>query len=242
MSAAIGKVRSLHRYPVKSMGGEDLTRATLRWIGIDGDRQYAFYRAANRSRFPWLTGREVSALVAQAARYLAPDNVRKSPVRVTAREGEHDVNDPGLLERLSAEAGEEIRLLQVGRGTFDSMPVSVLSTATLREVEARCGQALDIRRFRANVIVAPTDERTRELAWLGGTLIFGDGPNPPKLRLTAPIDRCSMITIHPDAATRDPSILRHVVEGFDNRIGVHATVGATGTIAVGDRVRWARSE
>lgn len=239
---AVGTVAAIHRYPVKSMGGEALPRANLRWPGIDGDRQYAFYRAANRSRFPWLTGREVAALVAARARYLEPDNPRKSPVRLAFDGREWDIHEPELRELLSREAGEEVRLLQVGRGTFDSMPVSVLSTATMREVEARCGQALDLRRFRANVIVAPADDRTRETAWHGGTLIFGDGTNPPKLRLTAPIDRCSMITLDPDTAARTPAIQRHVVESFDNHIGVYATTGAIGTIAVGDTVRWVEIE
>ncbi len=70
MMIDIGTVRSLYRYPVKSMRGESLRTACLRWQGIDGDRQYAFYRAANTSRFPWLTGREVSEIVTYAARYL----------------------------------------------------------------------------------------------------------------------------------------------------------------------------
>src|SRR5437660_1616921 len=124
----IGVVKAIYRYPVKSMGGESLPAATLRWPGIDGDRQYAFYRAANASRFPWFTGREQSELVTYSARYLEVDNPRRSAVRVSAADREWDVADPELCDHLARAAGEEIRLLQVGRGTFDSMPVSVLST------------------------------------------------------------------------------------------------------------------
>lgn len=238
----IGTVRAIHRYPVKSLGGETLATATLRWPGLDGDRQYAFYRAANRSRFPWLTGREVAELVTWAARYVEPENPRKSPVRIRAGDSEHDIGDPVLRERLSRAAGEEVRLLQVGRGTFDSMPVSVLSTATLAQVAARHARPVDLRRFRANIVIEPAGGAdVRETAWLGGTLIFGDGASAPRLRLTAPIDRCSMITLDPDGAARDPALLRRVVGDFHNRIGVYATIAAIGTIAVGDRVRWAPS-
>jgi uncharacterized protein YcbX len=59
----IGTIAAINRFPVKSMQGEVLECASLRWTGIDGDRQYAFYRAANRSRFPWLTARVVAGMV-----------------------------------------------------------------------------------------------------------------------------------------------------------------------------------
>ena len=53
MSVEIGRVTAIYRFPVKSMAGELLRVANLRWQGIEGDRQYGFYRAANTSRFPW---------------------------------------------------------------------------------------------------------------------------------------------------------------------------------------------
>lgn len=233
----VGIVKAIYRYPVKSMGGESLRSANLRWPGIDGDRQYAFYRAANSSRFPWLTGRELSDMVTYSARYLEPDNPRHSAVHVTVDERDYQVADPELRERLSHAAGEEIRLLQVGRGTFDSMPVSVLSTATLALIEARCDRPIDARRFRANVLVEPPDRQpARETDWTGGTLIFGSGPEAAKLRVNVPIDRCVMITIDPDNGARDPAILRRVVENFDNEIGVRCATEAMGIIAIGDPV------
>lgn len=90
----LGTVKAIYRYPVKSIGGETLASVTLRWSGIDGDRQYAFYRAANRSRFPWLTGREVADLLTYSASYLEPENPRHSAVRVSTPEGDYDVGDP----------------------------------------------------------------------------------------------------------------------------------------------------
>ena len=235
---AVGTVAAIHRYPVKSIGGESLERAELCWTGIDGDRQYAFLRAGNASRFPWLTGREVSELVTWSARYLDADDPRHSAVRIAADDGEWDVGDAELCARLSRAAGEEIRLLQVGRGAFDSMPVSVLATVTPRLVAARAGRDMDARRFRANILVAvPDGTAVRETDWIGGTLVFGDRPEAARLRINKAIDRCVMITIDPASAARDPAILRHVVEDFDNEIGVYAAVEATGCIVVGDPVR-----
>lgn len=236
----LGTVKAICRYPVKSLQGESLATATLRWPGIDGDRQYAFLRAENRSRFPWLTGRELPELVTWSARYSDPDAPRTSPVRVVAGGCEHDVGDPELRERLSRAVGEEVRLLQVGRGTFDSMPVSVLSTATLPLIEARCGRSVDSRRFRANILIEPPDgQGPRETDWVGGTLVFGEGQQPAKLRMNLPIDRCVMITIDPETGERDPAVLRRVVQDFANEVGVRGATEATGRIAVGDRVRLA---
>lgn len=238
----VDTVKAIYRYPVKSMRGECLSSANFRWTGIDGDRQYAFLRANNRSRFPWLTGRELPELVTYSARYADPDNPRHSEVRVAIGDGEYDIWDAQLVERLSRVVGEEIRAMQVGRGTFDSMPISVLSTATLALMEAQCQNPVDMRRFRANILVATSDgQAARETNWIGGTLIFGDGPKAVRLRINTPIDRCVMITIDPEVGTRDPAILRRVVGAFNNEIGVRCSVEATGTTSIDDCVRLVRS-
>jgi uncharacterized protein YcbX len=237
----IGTVRALYRYPVKSMRGESIGAARLRWQGIDGDRQYAFYRAANTSRFPWLTGRDVGEIVTYSARYLDPANPRRSPVGVTGPEGcERDVGEVSLRDELSKAAGEEVRLLQVGRGTFDSMPISVLSTATGARLDQSCGRSVDLRRFRPNIVLDLESSGASEADWLDGTLVFGNGEAPPRLRLNARIERCAMITLDPDSAAKDLSILRRVVEDFDNLVGVYGAIEAIGSIAIGDRVRLTR--
>jgi len=46
-----------------------------------------------------------------------------------------------------------------------------------------------------------------------------------------------MITLDPDSAAKDLSILRRVVENFDNLVGVYGAIEATGSIEIGDRVR-----
>jgi uncharacterized protein len=238
----VGKVKAIYRYPVKSIGGETLASATLRWPGIDGDRQYAFYRTKNASRFPWLTGREVSDLVTYSARYIEPENPRHSRVCVKTLEREYEVGDGELRAKLSRAAGEDIGLLQVGRGTFDFMPVSVISTATMGLLDAHFGTAVNITRFRQNVLVeTPGGQAYRETNWNDGTLIFGEGPNPAKLRANVPIDRCVMITIDPQTGARDPALLREVVEHFNNEIGVRCTTEATGTISVGDAIHIVRA-
>lgn len=240
-SQDIGTVKQINRYPVKSFGGESLNQAELKWSGLDGDRQYAFYKEGDGSRFPWLTGRAVSALNTYTARFSEPENPRKSGVRVKAGGEEYDLRDETLRTKLSQALGEEIRLIQIGRGIFDTMPVSVMATATPPLVEAAAGVPIDPRRFRANLIIeTPPGEAARETHWVGGTLVFGDGPEAARLLVSAPIDRCVMITIDPDTGERNPKILRTVVEQFDNFIASRCSPSRLGTIRVGDRVRLER--
>src|SRR6188768_4108230 len=102
----VGHVAQLNRFPVKSMAGEPLQVAEIDWQGVEGDRQYGFYFRDSRSRFPWLTGRDVSELVLYSARFADPGAPKTARVKIAAPDGWHGhVDDPELLEWLSAAAG-----------------------------------------------------------------------------------------------------------------------------------------
>ncbi len=230
----------MRRYPVKSMQAEELDAAALHWTGLHGDRQYAFCRASDTSDFPWLTGRQIPGLVLHAARYSDPGNPRMARVRIAAPDGtDHAIDDPGLARRLSEALDGPVRLLRLGRGAFDAMPVSVITTTTGAAVSQAHGASVDLDRFRSNLVIRPDDPAASERDWLGHALALGDGPDPPVLRLDWPIPRCAMVAIDPATAVRDPGVLRTVVQRFGNEAGVYCTVQAPGRIRVGDRVRFA---
>jgi uncharacterized protein len=234
----LGVVESIARFPVKSMRAESLETGELRWMGLHGDRQYAFVRGGNHSRFPWLTGREVPDLVLHEARYGDPAEPRNAAVSVRTPEGEvFAIDDPVLTARLAEKAGEPVHMMQVGRGCFDAMPVSVISTATADAVAAAYGTPLSLDRFRINIVVRAEPGAGRESEWLGRTLRFG---NSVEVNLGWGIPRCSMVNIDPGTATRDPSVLRTINRDFDNQIGAYGSVGTPGTIGVGDVVRLVR--
>jgi uncharacterized protein YcbX len=230
LNAIVGRVTSLHRYPVKSMAGEPLDAAELRWRGIHGDRQYGFVHRGNLSRFPWFTGRDLSDLVRYQARFRDPADPRGSPVEVTAPDGTRFVLEgPDLRERL----GAPVELVQFGRGTFDAMPVSLTTTATLAAVDAAHGAPLDRQRFRINIVI---DSDLREESWGERLLEFGDETGP-RLLLQEPIARCVMITIDPESGARSPTLMRTVVRDFDNQVGFYASPARLGSIRIGDAVR-----
>ncbi len=237
----VGTVAAIWRYPVKSMRGESLDRAELTWNGLDGDRRHAFVLDGDRSRFPWLTGRRAAGLLRYAPRYEDPTNLRKSPIQVTLPEGGAlDLHAPELRRRLEAEAGGPLGLIQIGRGIFDSLPVSVMTTATPAAIGKVVPAGGEPRRYRANIVIeAGPDAANREADWVGGCLAFGS-TDGPRLRVNKRIDRCSMVTIDPETAERNPAVLKTVVDRADNYIGAYAAAEALGILAVGDKV-WLRS-
>lgn len=233
----LGTVTAINRYPVKSMHAEPLASAELRWTGLLGDRQYAFVRSANRSRFPWLTGRDISGMVLYRPRFADPANPAAEPPRVTTPDGaDHAVTDPALLDRLAAEAGEAVHLMHLGKGCQDAMPVSVVATETLRRLEEARSGPIGLDRFRINLVIEASPGAGRETDWLGGTMRFGDPEDGPTLVLGSGVARCAMVTIDPVTAERDPSVLRMVAQDFDNEIGAYGTATRLGVISVGDRV------
>jgi uncharacterized protein YcbX len=231
----VGTVAELWRFPVKSMMGERRDALDLRWGGLHGDRQYAFLRAANRSRFPWLTGREVPALLLHRPAYRDPDDPRHAAVEVTLPDGRRlPLDAPELRDALEAAAGEPVSLMQLGRGAFDAMPVSLATQAGLARIEAEHGGAIDRRRFRLNLLIDSTEP---EASWQGATLAFGDDPAGPALAIAEGVPRCAMVTLDPDSAARDASVLRTVAQRCGNIAGIYASAARTGWIRVGDAVR-----
>ena len=227
----IGRVAEIHRYPVKSMRGQTVAGVDVRWNGLDGDRQYAFLKTADMSRFPWATGRIFAGMILWQARYEDDARPKASRVHVTMDDNSvHEVTAPELTARLSAEAGADVGLIRLARGTFDSMPVSLVGRQTLDNLADKSEGAVEALRFRPNIVI----DRGLERDWIGGRLVFED--SPLRLRVDRPIERCSMITIDPATADRNAKLMRTVVEDFNNEIGVYCTPEVPGTLVAGAKV------
>ena len=231
----VGTIVSVSRYPVKSMRAESLKAATLHWPWLLGDRQYAFVKVSDTSDFPWLTARDVPSLVRFGARYDRPDNPAHSAVIVTDPDGaEFGIRDPALAARLADAAGRQVRLLRLGRGCFDAMPISLLTTTIAAEVERAHGSAIAVERFRANLVIQTEDPQATERDWLGRSLAIGS--EAACLDVGGTIPRCAMVGIDAVTGARDPSVVRTVVQRFGNRVGAYCSVRRPGTVRVGDTV------
>lgn len=225
----VGVVKALYRYPVKSMKGESVAEVHMGWHGLDGDRRFAFVRGDVQSSFPWLTGRQIAEMLRYLPQFTDPADVVNSPVVVLTPNGRSlPIASPELLAELAEAYGAEVRLINIGRGVFDSMPLSVMSIATAAALDA------DFRRFRQNIVIETNSGKPfAEEGWLNKTLTFGD---KVRIRLNQRIPRCVMVNVDVETAVKDPSILKNITQTRDNCVGVHASTEVPGRIAVGDVV------
>ena len=121
-------------------------------------------------------------------------------------------------------------------GTYlDAYPVLVMTTSAMRSLEeALPDSAIDVRRFRPNILVDTGDLPGHpELGWEGRTLQVGE----VELELVTGCPRCVMVTRAVDATIPvDRAVLRHVVSDLDQLVGMYANVATPGRIVGGDTV------
>jgi uncharacterized protein YcbX len=176
----VGTVESLWRYPVKSMGGQEMESAYAGFSGIYGDRIYAFRDAAAPPGFPYLTAREREQMLLfhplfryvehasrpenqDAAEALSPGltpvyaESRDLMVDVTTPDGAClAIDDPALVQLLREGLRDrhQLCLTQSQRALTDCRPISLFSTQTAQNLGDELSMTLDKRRFRANIYLS----------------------------------------------------------------------------------------
>jgi uncharacterized protein YcbX len=236
----IGHVREIVRYPVKSMAGIAVESAVLGWHGLAGDRRFAFRRVGIDNGFPWLSASRLAELVLYHPVGLDESTGEPLPTHIRTPDGAVlGLASAELQAELAGRVGSGLELMRLRHGIFDEAPVSVISLATMAGIGREAGLDLDRRRFRANIVLeTPSSEPFLEDGWVGGTLIFGDGDPPAAVSVTLRDLRCGMINLDPETAEKDLRVMKTVVRLNENYAGVYANVVRTGTIRVGDRVRF----
>jgi uncharacterized protein len=238
MLVEIGHVEAIFRYPVKSMGGERLETANLGWHGLEGDRRLAFRRLADRSGMPWLTACKLPDLLLfrpQRCEGGAPGDI---PTHIRTPGGEEmPVFGEDLAREVGRRYGCPVEMMQLNHGIFDEASISVIASDTVHQIGRLAGLALDMRRFRPNIVVRLLRSLPfQEDEWLGGVLSFGDGHEGPAVTVTMRDVRCSMVNLDPDSASPAPGVLKAVVRVNQNNAGVYGAVTRIGRLAVGQTV------
>ncbi len=145
---------------------------------------------------------------------------------------------------LSDYLGKPVRLAASPRGgVVYGAPVSILTTASLRDLGERTGRTdllATTARFRMTLVV-DTDEAYAEDAWFGSELQIGDAV----VRVDAAVPRCGVIDLAPATGAKDGSLLKALAgyrpaTGGEPWFGVDARVVTPGAVRPGDSVRRAR--
>ena len=120
---------------------------------------------------------------------------------------------------------------------FDLAVIHILTTATIDRLRELYPEGrFEVRRFRPNIVVAPTsgEKNFAENAWIGHTLAIGD---EVRLSIAGPCPRCVMTTLPQGDLPNDPRILRTAAQHNEVNVGVYAAVLRGGAIRRGDPVR-----
>jgi uncharacterized protein YcbX len=234
----VGHIEAIFRYPVKSMGGEQLQVANLGWHGLEGDRRLAFSRLADHGGFPWLSASQLPSLLLFTPHRRVEDASGALPTHVRTPDG----NDwPILSEDLASEVanryGAPVQMMQLKHGIFDEASLSIISTDTVLEIGRTAGLNLDVRRFRPNVLVRllhPTP--FQEDTWLGGLLSFGEEVSAPAIAVTQRDVRCSMVNLDPHSASSAPEVQKAIIRANQNNAGIYGAVTRIGQLSVGQPI------
>ncbi len=230
------------------------------YLGVYGDRLFAFKSSASPKGFPYLTGREQRQLLRYRPRFRQPDKAARSinlteaenmppgvnpvsaepaelMVEVETPTGETvAIDDPKLIDMLRKGIDEQhhLSLLRSERAMTDCRPISIFSLQSARRLAEETGILMDKRRFRANVYVdLASAEGFAENKFVGQSLRIG-----PKVVVTIleRDPRCMMITLDPDTGEKTPAILKKVAQAHDGMAGVYGAVMVEGMLHKGDSV------
>lgn len=238
MTASVGKVSELWRYPVQSLRGESLPALDFTDQGALGDRGYVVAEAdtgaaGTAARPPW------KMLVTWSARYVAaPELGADLPlVEVSFPDGaSFRSDDPRVHDAMSERIGRRVRLARSNAPDvvlpYKASHCHLLTSATLKALSAAYPQGRFVpARFRPNVVLDCSEAQGFiENDWLGTDLGLGD----VTLDINEHCERCALTTRPQGDLPMDPGILHTAQQHNRNHVGVYGAVRRAGRVVLGD--------
>lgn len=239
MSATLGQVAELWRYPVQSLRGESMQSLHLAPGGIHGDRGYCVAEADSgaagiAARPQWKT------LITWSARYVREPQPGEAlpPAEIAFPDGARMLSDDARIhDALSERIGRPVRLRRSDEAgvmrPYTPSDCHLLTTATLKALGAAYPQGRFVpARFRPNVVLECGDDVTGfvESGWLGSELALG----PVMLEINEHCERCALTTRPQGDLPMDPGILHAARQSNQNHVGVYGAVRRAGRVALGE--------
>jgi uncharacterized protein YcbX len=246
-----GRIAALYRYPVKGFTPERLTCAQLspdqpfpydRVFAVeDGPSGFEAENPAHISKTRFAVLAKVAAVATAHTRFDETNGV------LTAQAAGHaDFSGPLTAEHgraafadwLTGVLGEAVegplRVIPAPGGhRFLDHPqgqVSVVNLASVRDLGARIGHALDPLRFRANLYVEGWPAWA-ENNWVGQTLALGKA----SAKVFKPIVRCAATGVDPATAVRDIDLVKALFDHLGHAwCGVYVQVIRPGLVSADD--------
>lgn len=232
-SETVGTILEIRRYPVKSLGGESMTAASLLpGDGIAGDRFFVLHAPETGAIVQASRPRDWPGAMETAAAYIAGDS---GTLRYTLPDGtEISSDDPAAADLLAKALGRPVALIESAEvGRIKDGDVHILTTASLAALAALHPEGrFEPRRFRPSLVIEslPGAEGFVENDWVGRRLRIGEAV----LRVSDRTVRCVLPTLAQGDLPKDPDILRTVVKNNGGDAGVYAMIETPGRIRVGD--------
>lgn len=206
-------VKEIWRYPVKSMAGERLERASVTGLGVDGDRAVLVVTPQGRV----VTARSHPALLG----HKGTTDANGTPL-VDGRPW----SDRAVLADVRKIAGPRAELIRDETADrFDVLPLLIATDGAI----AAFGR--DGRRLRPNLVIGGV-EGLDERKWPGRKLRVGN--------VIVDVDslrgRCVMTTYDPDTLQQDPGVLKDIVKRFGGELALNCAVEQGGVIEVNQKV------
>ncbi|MCH8815955.1 MAG: MOSC domain-containing protein [Chloroflexi bacterium] len=257
-------VESLHRFPVKSMLGEDIDFSLVTPAGLAGDRAYALLEPKTKRIGTAKVVRKWGPLFQCHARYdREPVADGLTSAQITLPDGVEVSTDAVDIDSTFTKLlGREVRLINgkqeglklespalgkvpesdddptvdfpVVNGFFDAMAVHLLTTATLRRLSTLNPSGRFKSRRFRPNVVVDTP---------GEGFLENDWVGKTliigsdlRLKILSPAIRCVVTTHAQGDLPQDSSILKTAAEHNNANVGVYAMVQQSGMIRVGDEV------
>lgn len=230
-----GTVRGLHRWPVKSLRGEDVSAARLDDRGMAGDRAHALVDGRRGRDGKVRTVRQDAGMLGWSAAYGdVPDPV--GPPELRGPDGTTWTwGDPELAEALTTSLGGPLDL-RAAPGQQDRGPtVLVTFQASLDGLAEELGAEVDLRRFRTNLHLEADLPAFAEQRWEPGVrLAVGEVELAVTGEHSGPCVRCAVPSWDAAGRERWRGLQQHLIGAHDNLFGVIMRVTRAGDVRVGD--------
>jgi uncharacterized protein YcbX len=143
-----------------------------------------------------------------------------------------------MLDRLQAgaDADSRLNLTRESEPQTDVRPLSLLSLQTVEALSFELGAAIDIRRFRANLLLEMDEGAFAEDHLVSRTIEIGEA----RLLVKERTPRCRFVTYDPARPKEEEplfSLMKLLDRLHEGRVGVYASVMQAGGVRSGDEVR-----